>query len=261
MPRSPNELNAGYKKPIRRLQKGNPPSNTRFSGRSDAELLAGAGHGSGDTMSYVPPPRDNTPIKDLRPDLFGGGGGGGGGGGYDPYAAQRAEEERRRAAMRKAIQDQYSRSIGTLQGLNRDTTRGLNQGYTDARNRMNPIYDQNQRLTGDYSRQLASVAQNASRGVLDQGALLSRDLQGQGGYGMAGLQGQISGDVRDILGARAAGDQYNTRLAQVMGLSRQDNSAMLSAILQGAQAQRSNSYQQQYNQMLSEQALKLAELA
>lgn len=255
--RSQAELSAGYKKKST-VNKGG--RDNRFSGRSDAELLAGYGHGSGQTVSYVPPPRDDTPLRDARPDLFGGGGGGGGGG-YDAAAAARAAEERRRAAMRKAIQDQYSRSIGTLQGLNRDTTRGLNQGYTDARNRMNPIYDQNQRLTADYSRQLASVAQNASRGVFDQGAMLSRDLQGQGGYGMAGLQGQISGDVRDILGARAAGDQYNTRLAQVMGLSRQDNSAMLSAILQGAQAQRSNSYQQQYNQMLAEQALKLAELA
>lgn len=211
-------------------------------------------------------PYGNEPtLADLFPDIFHGGGGGGGGGhgrGFDFGAAARAAEEKRKAAMRAAIQQQYGGAINNLTNLNRETTHGLGVEYNAALSRFNPIYAQNRALTGDYSRQLNALAQHASQGVLDQGGALARDIRGQGGaYGLGALQGRISGDVHDILGANSAANQYNTRLAQVMGVNQADNRALLNAILQGAQSTRQNTYAQQLNQLRGDQAMKLAELA
>lgn len=212
---------------------------------------------AGYSLGYIPPAQNTSPtLGDLLKQRMGGGGGGG----YDPYAAQRAADERRRAAMRAAIEQQYGGAIGSLQDVNHQTMMGLGGFYNDAVARQGPIWQQNQALQSQYGRQLADVAQNASRGVLDQGDMLQRDLQAQGA-GVGGLQGRISGDVRDILGARSAGDQYNTRLAQVMALAQAGGSDLLSAILQGAQSQRENAYTQQLAQLQAEQAMKMAELA
>lgn len=207
---------------------------------------------------YIPP--SGPTMGDLLAQKGGGGSRGGGGGGYDPYAAARAAEEARRAAMRAAIEQQYGSAIGSLQDVNHQSMMGLGGWYNEAQGRMNPIYDQNQALTGQYQNQLQELARNASRGVLDQGDLLARDLQAQGA-GIGGLQNNISGDVRDILGAGSAQSQYNTRLAQVMGTQRTDNAALLSAILQSAQSTRENTYTQQLARLQGEQAMKLAELA
>lgn len=198
-------------------------------------------------------------LGDMFGDRWGSGGGGGGG---DPYAAQRAEDERRRAAMRAAIQQQYGGAINQLGGQNTASRGALQQFYGQAQGRMNPIFAQNTALTGQYQKQLQGLTQNASRGVLDQGNMLARDLQSQGGgYGVAGLQGAVNDDVTDILGAGAAAGGFNNRLGQVMGTSQRDNAAMLSAILQGAQSSRENSYAAELARLRNAQAMGLAELA
>lgn len=213
------------------------------------------------SAQFVPNQRDNRTLSDIYGDRWGsGGGGGGGGGGGDPYAAQRAAEERRRAAMRAAIEKQFGGAIAGLNTSNLGAAQGLNNYYHQAGARLNPIYNQNQKLTQGYGRQLADVARNSTKGVISEGDMLARDLQGQGA-GLGDLRQFIGSNVEDMLGARAAGDQYNTRLAQVMGTSKADNFALLSDILHGAQSTRTNNYTQQLNQLRAEQAMRLAELA
>lgn len=175
-------------------------------------------------------------------DIFGNrwGGGGGRGGGGDPYAAQRAAEERQRAAMRA----QYNAAIGQLGTQNTQSRAALGDFYNQARGRTNPIFAQNRALTGDYNKQLQQMTQNASRGVLDQGNMLARDLQGQG-FGLGNMREVIGDDVTDILGAGSASQGFNNRLGQVMGRSEADNNALMSSVLQGAQSSRQNAYDQE----------------
>lgn len=242
-----------------------PSDRPRYSGRSTSELSSGYGPkkkksggllgnivnravggaarrvgGELTSLQYVP---GNGNAGQTLGDIFGnrwGSGGGGGGGGYDPYAAQRAAEERQRAAMRA----QYQAAIGQLGGQNNASYRALGDYYNQARGRANPIFAQNRALTGDYNKQLQALTRNASQGVLSQGDMLARDLQGQGA-GLGDLRGVIGSDVTDILGAGAASQGFNNRLGQVMGRSEADNSAMLSAILQGAQSTRQTTYDQE----------------
>lgn len=169
-----------------------------------------------------------------------GGGGGGGGGGPSAYEKFLIEEEKRKQrelAMRKAaLTQQLGRARGQALPLLRQYSSQYNKD-------IGSIFGQNRALNSGYTNQLRAVQNQMNRGTRAQAQGLQTDLQGQGaGSEIAAMQqaAQMNIGGTDLLSM--LGQQYNTRLAQVMAQRQADARAMGAATKASSMGQLENSY-------------------
>lgn len=174
---------------------------------------------------------------------FGGGGsgGGGGGGGYDYGAWQRQMEEER---QRKLEQQKYALSLQAIQA--RDQAMPQLQQYRQQYDKdIGGIYAQNRGLNAGYNQQLQSIQGQMNRGTTGTRDMLTRDLQAQGGASDIGaIRSAASADVAGNDFLSLLGQQYNTRLAQVMAQRQADAQSMGATIDASSKGNLQNTYAQ-----------------
>lgn len=171
----------------------------------------------------------------------GGGSGGGGGGGQSAYDRFLIEQEKER--QRRLDQQKMQLTAG-LQGARRQALPLLNKYNQQYNKDIASTFAQNRGLNRGYGQQLGAIRNQMNTQTRGTQNMLQQDLQGQGA-GAPDLQAMMAASQQNMAGANfmdLLGQQYNTRLAQVMAQRQADARSMGAAIGASSKGNLENSY-------------------